>query len=308
MKLCSKCLDDKCKKCKENSHYLPTENHCECIKGYEYDYKNDSCYRADLCKNATLNMCSRCEEGKCAKCRPNSIYNNFTQSCECKPGFIYNFINDYCAKNGTICEINKPLCLNCRGDLCIECKINAHFGPGNKCECNTGFTYNKFYDRCDELIQNCKPLTSCKQCSNTTKCLACKQNSFLSSSKCECKIGFYYNEKMDKCVRKTPTSMICDKNVKLCETCINKTKCIDCKDNSHLNIKTGKCECNTGFLFDKKMNKCVIDFCRIEPPKLCKNCKNGKCLKCKNYAKYNNGTCRCNESFIFNKTKDECGN
>jgi hypothetical protein len=254
-----------------------------------------------------LNICSRCENGKCEKCRQNSNYNNITQSCECNSGYVYNFKNDYCAKNGTTCNINKPLCLNCLGDLCNECKINSHFGPGNKCECNSGFTYNKYHDRCDEVVLNCKPLSSCKECSNSTKCIACKQNSFLSNSKCECKMGFYYNDKMDKCVRKIPTSMKCDKNVQLCERCTNKSICIECIDNSHLNIKTGKCECNTGFVFDKKLNKCVIDLCTIEPPKLCKYCKNGKCLKCKNYGKYKNGTCTCNEGFISNKTKDECG-
>ena len=85
--------------------------------------------------------------------------------------------------------------MNCKeNDKCNECKLNSHFEKDDNCICNQGYKFNKTMDRCDEIVENCEKFEMCKKCSKD-KCLACKENSLLSSnSTCICSYGYKYNK------------------------------------------------------------------------------------------------------------------
>jgi len=71
------------------------------------------------------------------------------------------------------------------------------------------------------------------------------------------------------------------------------------------------CECDIGFNYinkkdncRRKSNNCTDNLYKL---KLCKQCKNGKCVACKDYATLNNNkSCECNQGFIYSETEDKC--
>lgn len=100
IKLCEQCIDDECRKCRKNSHYLPDKNLCECDQGYIYNSILDVCVKEVICKTEDFRLCNNCHQGICTQCKNQSSL--IKKKCECNKGFMYNFANDYCYKNGII--------------------------------------------------------------------------------------------------------------------------------------------------------------------------------------------------------------
>ena len=102
IKLCDKCVEDECRKCKLNSHYITEKNFCECDKDYVYNSVKDTCEKEVMCKSDDLKLCNNCTQGVCKQCKNNSSLNPVSKKCECDNGFMFNFLKDYCFKNGNL--------------------------------------------------------------------------------------------------------------------------------------------------------------------------------------------------------------
>ena len=103
-------------------------------------------------------------------------------------------------------------------DGCESCE-----NENNCLSCSYGYIKNS-NSKCEEIIQNCE-----KYNNDFTECLKCKNNSILiGNDKTEChkvkNIDEYYTED-------GISYFPCDKEIKNCAKCLNKTFCIKCEDN-----------------------------------------------------------------------------
>ncbi len=297
VKLCKKCENDICQKCKKNSILNITSNECHCQDGYLYDQKRNSCIPQECQKK--LKLCINCQKNKCLKCKENSILNKTINECYCKEGFYYDEIKDICRSE--ICEKKLTLCTKCLRNRCQKCKENSYLNQTTKeCTCNSDFYYNPDKDIC--ISEKCsKKLDLCIDCKRN-ECRMCKENSSLNqtSRECICNKGFYYDVTNDTCI-----SEICVKKLNLCNQC-KMNKCQICKENSVVN-EIGECECVSGFFYDKNSDSCMSETCD-KKLKLCDDCRRNKCKECRENTKLNktSNDCICNDGYYFNEDLYTC--
>ena len=146
----------------------------------------------------------------------------------------------------------------------------------------------------------------CLACNNTVnKCITCKDYSEIHDLKCQCKKNYIYSKDTDSCIEKP-----CDEKLNLCEKC-RFNKCQICKENSRK--LEGKCECIPGFNYDSLSDSCnkiaIINHNCNEKIRLCKECRDNKCLEYKTNAEseFSNKTHgKCFVGYTYNPIVDEC--
>ena len=241
------------KKCKEYQVRNLRNNQCECIDQFEYIRNDDSCkLKCDTDgfeeRNNKLNC--ECKEG----------YKRFHGKCKTKCTGLKDFDdlgNCVCPPN--LVEHNNNCVKPCVGS-------HQHLATDDSCECDQN--YEKFHDDCyvncnEKQKRNSQGVCDCMDgyTKFNDKCKAnCNsEREFDSVGNCKCKNNYVdYNELCHApCVENAHFNgkMICE-----CDAgfTLSAKKCISiCSNNENYNSKTGKCQCNDGYMLDKK-GKCSL--------------------------------------------------
>lgn len=170
-------------------------------------------------------------------------------------------------------------------------------------------------------------------------CLQCKENFFYNNSKCstscpensnpnsqnicfekndspeKCEPGTYFHD--GKCLKSCPQGLRANRIDFTCknekqfsfywifpsrESCENK-----CGDNTKSDCSCKFTCLRRGNCCDNFEKECVEEMNKEKCSKLCDNCVNGKCEKCKNNSKMDNNTeCQCHTNFNYNIEEDIC--
>ena len=197
------------------------------------------------------------------------------------------------------------MCLACNknNNDCIECKDYTEKINSGECQCKKNYIYNKFTDSCVEKPCDQK-LNLCQKC-RFNSCEICEENSHKREGQCKCDPGFQYDILSDSCKKIFVINHNCNSKLRLCRECRD-NKCLEYKIHakSAFENKTHGI-CKEDYSYNPLIDECFSEKCS-EKISLCMNCKNEKCLSCKDNSHYitNNNTCICNKG--FSEKNDEC--
>ncbi|ELP90368.1 protein kinase domain containing protein, partial [Entamoeba invadens IP1] len=235
-----------------------------CVTGYFAESK--SCFSCTTIEGCTQNgclttsrYCNNCnigyffENGKCVKC--TEIANCKTNGCLNTKRFCYYCINGFIASNGVCvcptqqyqntlnscrkCYIGADNCKSCTSTLTYQIQCNECFYPfelkGGSCvSCTTGMYYNNRIKTC---VDNNK---MCVNNVNSTTCVKCKENGFLSESACiehSAQCLYYSISNCENCQYGISVGSPCENRIKQCKyNKQNKTieTCLHCVDNHYV--------------------------------------------------------------------------
>lgn len=100
------------------------------------------------CEAESIELCAKCNEKRCTKCKKNALFVKEENKCICKESHI-NFNNECILRK---CNELLKVCLKCETEnKCSKCKENASIF-GDRCYCNQGFIYDEAFDRCKGKI------------------------------------------------------------------------------------------------------------------------------------------------------------
>ena len=348
-KFCSRSNNNICEKCK--SGYFLSENDKSCTKtqGNCYSGKKD------------IGICDICIDNyyldyKDEMCKSNQKDDDF-KFCLIVNEHCIKCINGYYLGEDKKCSFTKN-CAESNFGICNTCKDNYYLGLDNKCNSAENCIYTNKYselDECEECVDNhyfnknnkkCilneGKFNNCKYGYDDLYCFRCKDEYYLNLTDHLCYpndiIGDYY-----KCAFTDTYSEYCsscidgyfigniDNKCTLDEGCDkseNENKCLECKFNYCLNIKSGKCEVNDRVIseekkfyykcnrtnnegtacevcdkdFSLKNGLCVDDIhCDIKNEEICEKCKEDFCLNnifgC--ISAYNSHCLLCNDILNF---------
>ncbi|KAL4451057.1 hypothetical protein ABPG74_021379, partial [Tetrahymena malaccensis] len=198
--------------------------------------------------------------------------NGFNQ-CQCIQGLYDDQIFKKCKK----CQYS---CLTCSDlNTCTSCvrmrnlsgkhiqyfqfnQFNLYSYKGTQCICQDGYYDNPDSQLCEQCDFTC---ITCNGPKNNN-CLQCPSNRQLDieSKKCVCINSLYYEDPNTReCMRCNYSCQTCQPNSNLCLTCdLNQNRSLDpqCKIKNYLDyqhkiylqIKAGKCKCNSSFYEDSQ--------------------------------------------------------
>ena len=324
---CSKSNSSICEKCISN--YFLIENDHSCTK------TEKNCFKGK--KN--LGICDRCIDNyyldyKDEKCKSNQENNDF-KYCYVADEQCVKCINNYYLGEDHKCSTAKN-CAESDIGVCYLCKDNYFLGLDHKCnsvknciytnklseideceECIDGYYYNKNNQKCltsDGIFKNCK------YGYDDLYCFRCKNDFYLNltDNLCylnnvtgdyyKCMITDYFGDFCKSCIDGYYIGYI-DYKCTLDEGCDkseNENKCLICKYNYCLNLKTGKCDVNDRIISEEK--KFYYRCNRTnEEGTACGNClkgytlKNGLCVDNNHCTEKNEEICeKCENDFCLN--------
>ena len=278
---CSYCIENECKKCKNEFFRVKKGEKIICLSKNEVE---TGYYLKEFVYYQCLENCKICS--------------NETVCQECKFGFENK--NNTCVGEIENCEEYN------NNDTCKKCKNGYGFKEDERNHCTSINSLDTYYSKdngisyylCNNDIKNCKKcnyngILECNECQNEFVILDDDRSKCYSKNEINNKTYYYIND---------THANTCSKVINNCILCENENKCIKCeKDFYFLNNITSKCY-NISEIYP--LEEYYLD----ENNSMyysCKNIKFNSIANCKNCS--GNGTCSlCNYGYTFvegDKTK-----
>ncbi|KRX04410.1 Insulin-like growth factor binding protein, N-terminal [Pseudocohnilembus persalinus] len=186
---CGNCLDlDTCLTCYKNDQNRILENKCQCKDGYYQEEPNQLCKRCDF-------QCKTCEKkGGCTSCHKDNLIlpyckNTFRNHFYLKEYDENSFIYLPCSSKCKTCITGFNVCSQCQGENRKKLRDN--------CQCLDGYHDNFGKDincsKCPSLCSKCYSSSYCSECQSDI------ENLKYYVGKCQCKLGYKYNEVKNTC-------------------------------------------------------------------------------------------------------------
>ena len=250
-----------CEKNKNNCLLVKNKTNCfKCEKGYLFNDVNFTCNRAT---NEKCVKWSDQQEDYCIRCEDGYFYSAEDNQCK------------QCPKECETCA-NMTMCFSCKDgyslDFSYNCLDSISIVPGCKqlvqgtTQCALCYSY--YYRNNEGLCNNC--IDKCKTCFDSTKCIQCDDNYFLTSDSSGC---LSYDKLLHCTDKKHKGCEKCEDGYfvenQYCSTCSSKTT--HCK----LCDKYGSCTtCEKNYVLDS--HQCVhyqtISGCLSEENSKCSSC------------------------------------
>ncbi|ELP93825.1 protein serine/threonine kinase, putative [Entamoeba invadens IP1] len=286
---------------------VSNRNVVSCPSGYIS--VNNSCLS---CESLSYTNCSMCEKGKCTKCSQDKMY--IADQTLCSGNFCSEFVDaEACSKCYECfslniqhkCVLKIAHCVTYNMTYCMECEENYTLFQ-NKCYTADNKCLQKTSERCFRCIMGYYPdvtsklCTSCSEncssCLNSTTCLICKDNYYLSSYSCilgkDGSLCLKYTN-TGKCIMCSEGYFLsdggCKQCPKNCSHCDTTTTCSECNKNSFKN-SSGEC-----------LTRDDIEGCdgNVTLNKGCSHCEDGFYLS--------NGICyMCNDTCLTCCSRIQC--
>mmetsp|Transcript_9539 Transcript_9539/g.18553 ORF Transcript_9539/g.18553 Transcript_9539/m.18553 type:complete len:780 (+) Transcript_9539:233-2572(+) len=296
--LCTNCFEDcmactsypDCTLCLDSQATLES-GVCNCPSG--------TYMSASICHDCPLN-CEECSgSSSCDKCE--SVNSEFDgTSCVCKAKHIQVSLSPQVCTlcpDSTFVEANT--CKPCRADCatcltaskCETCLDSNAIGP-EECPCKPGFFKDGF------VCTACS--AGCEECLSASVCVKCSDSKAEAvSGVCTCKNGFIkVSDSPLKCEGCLPGTFLynetCETCTEGCATCVEKGKCVTCKDPTAVLSASGLCVCPLAYY------KSALDLLCYSCSENCLECiDSSNCLTCfDSLAEVRNGECKCKEGTL----------